>query len=271
MPLQLRAGVPLPHIPQDNRVVTGPRGQQGAVPSQRTHSHPVPPHSSHKRRLLNVPNLNVPSLRPDCEMRPSLHPCHRRHLLCVRELTEFVHPRRARRPEIHCFVQRDSELVSQTPVDEVQVEVVNQVRGVEDFEGSLGDFASGISRRRQARDFPHAQWGGRERVPPNSVHHAGISEVHRVAEERVALRRFAPCRASCPPCCCRVLCRSPVQEFSLQESRIVLRAALHGVFFPRLSTEVNQLVVASQPCREILIPESHKPISFAFLSHLVQR
>lgn len=89
----------------------------------------------------SVPDLGVTAVCADSKVLALLAPANTSDLVIHRHLTELVDLASVGRPNVHTSVQADSQHVLRTPVDEVQVEVILKLWGIQYLEWNLVDLA----------------------------------------------------------------------------------------------------------------------------------
>jgi hypothetical protein len=87
-------------------------------------------------------HLHNPAVGANRQVRPTTHPFHRRddvdRLGRVAQVAQLRHLRRARAPQVHAAAEPNAQHVLRRPVYEVEVEIVLQLRRVENFERDAG-------------------------------------------------------------------------------------------------------------------------------------
>lgn len=88
--------------------------------------------------VVGIPNLGRALARTKCQMGALLIPMDAadRVGIGVQKLEDFV---AVCIPEIESWVKSDRQYVARRPLEEIEVEVILEARGVKDLEGSLRD------------------------------------------------------------------------------------------------------------------------------------
>ena len=94
----------------------------------------VPSHASNQRLLLDVPDLYLAVEGAHAQVAAPLTPRDGRDPVALTEIDELGHARCVRVPDEHSLPKGNSEGVLLRPVHEVEVEVVAEVRSVQDSE-----------------------------------------------------------------------------------------------------------------------------------------
>lgn len=133
--------IPLSQIPLKNVLIPRSRRQDPRRPGQRPDAALVPGELAHHLVLGDVPDLHEAGIRAHGEVAAALAPADGGHAVARAEVVQLRHFRVGGRPNVHAGGKAHGEVVAGTPVDEVQVEVVLESRGVEDLEGDFGDLS----------------------------------------------------------------------------------------------------------------------------------
>ena len=106
----------------------------------------VPAHTANLFLLLNVPDLHMPVICAHGQVRAFLGPGDGCDSVALAEVDQLAHARRVRVPDVDVLGQRHGQRVRTRPVDQVQIEVVAEVGGVENFVRSRGDFSDFVDQ-----------------------------------------------------------------------------------------------------------------------------
>lgn len=108
------------------------------VPGKSADTTRVSGHRSQPALSSRIPDLHKSSVGANGKMRTALDPAHARHGI-VSQLTELGDAAARRVPHIYALAQSDTEYVLAAPVDQVEVEVIGQIRCIQDFVWHFGD------------------------------------------------------------------------------------------------------------------------------------
>lgn len=119
------------------------------VPGEGADAGGVAGHGAETAGFLRIVDLHEAFVGADGDVAAALDPGYGGDEVVVLEFAEFGHFAAGGVPHVDTGAEADAEDVSGAPVDEVEVEVVGEFGGVEDFVGDFGDGAGLFARRLQ--------------------------------------------------------------------------------------------------------------------------
>ena len=103
-------------------------------------------HRSHLGLILHVPDLHLARRQPHADVGPVVAPLQRRNVRVRRRLQQRTDAAAVGGPNVHRLSQTDCNLVVARPIQNVQVVVINNVRGVQDALRGSQDPAPKLAR-----------------------------------------------------------------------------------------------------------------------------
>ena len=89
--------------------------------------------TSYLLTMIDVPDLRLAIVCADGQMITCVAPADACNLVIAHNFTQFFNLGRTSTPNVNGFVKTDGEYVGRAPVDQIQVEVVLQLRRVQNF------------------------------------------------------------------------------------------------------------------------------------------
>jgi len=120
-------------------VVATARAQERVVPRDGADASVMAAHGSHELVFGRVPNLQFASVSADCEVGTVATPLHAGDAVVGADVAELGDLAVHGGPEVDAGAEADCEHVLSRPVNQIEVEVVLEARGIEDLEGLLRD------------------------------------------------------------------------------------------------------------------------------------
>lgn len=139
-----------PHVSNENSFVFTTTSYKRVWPSSRANSVQVPSHGPNHLLMLHVPNLYLAIQCANWKTvsTPILRPRNRRNLIEISEVRKFGYACSVCVPDVDWIAESDCQLVWGGPVDQVKVEVITKVRGIQNSKGLLSNFTLALCFRR---------------------------------------------------------------------------------------------------------------------------
>ena len=136
-----------PNVVVEDQAAASSGRQEVLVPAHHADAALVAVHAPQLGAFLHVPDLNLAGTEADADVGSVAAPPDARHVRVGGRLEQAVHGPRLGRPDIDVSLEPDGDLVPGTPVEQIEVVVVDQAGRVQDPFGGSQDSSPELSRR----------------------------------------------------------------------------------------------------------------------------
>lgn len=121
-------------------------GEQVLVPTHDANASVMAKHAAHFSTLSDIPDLDLTSTKTNADVGAIAGPLDAADVSVRACLEQTAHSTLVSGPDVDISLEANSDLVSGTPIKEVEVVIVNEARCIQDPVGTCGDSTPELGR-----------------------------------------------------------------------------------------------------------------------------